>query len=148
MLRFTKDIDYGLVLLKCLLHQPEGSIMSARELADATTLPQPVVAGLLKRLTRRRLLHSHRGVRGGYALVRHSITVAAAVEALQGPILLTTCGGTGVGDCQMSGHCSIVSHTPEISAIVRNALQGIDLKELFEPAESPTPSSGSPTPVK
>lgn len=149
MLKFSKDTDYGLALLKYLLRQPEGAKFSARDLAEATTLPQPMVAGLLKRLTKHRILISFRGARGGYALARDEITVADAVEALQGPILLTTCNGSGVGDCLMAGGCPIVSCTHEISAAVRRALSGLDLKSLFETPTTPPsePHAAPPSPT-
>jgi Rrf2 family protein len=141
MLRFTKETDYGLVLLKFLLERPEGTVRSARELAAATTLPLPMVAGLLKRLAKQGILLSFRGPRGGYALRCDSITVASAIEALQGPISLTTCNGAGIGDCLMSGGCPIVSYTREITVTIRNSLERLDLKTLFE-ISGPTPPDG------
>ena len=62
---------------------------------------------MLKLLTRAELLVSHRGVQGGYSLARASalVSVAAVVEALDGPIAITSCTEPTPGDCSILSLC-------------------------------------------
>ena len=84
MLRISKLTDYGIVLLAHFAERP-GETCTARELAQATALPFPVVGKVLKSLASRGLLISHRGAKGGYTLARApgEISVVEIIEALR-----------------------------------------------------------------
>jgi Rrf2 family protein len=87
MLRMTKQADYAIVLLTRMASEPESQF-NASEIAEQTGLPQPIVSKILKLLTRRELLTSHRGAKGGYRLAHTAgdITVAQIIEAVEGPL--------------------------------------------------------------
>lgn len=91
MLKFSRKVDYGLILLSKLHEQPSGA--SAREMAERYCLPQPMVANILKTLTAAGILVSTRGAQGGYELAREParISLADVVEALEGPLSLVEC---------------------------------------------------------
>ncbi|MFP8876375.1 MAG: Rrf2 family transcriptional regulator, partial [Myxococcota bacterium] len=61
MFRLSRITDYGIVLMAHIAEQGDGSLHSARDVADQTELPLPVVSKILKSLTREGLLRSHRG---------------------------------------------------------------------------------------
>ena len=63
MLRISKLTDYGLVLLAHYAAAEEQSeaVKNAREMAEATMLPYPVVSKILKTLAQEGLLLSRRG---------------------------------------------------------------------------------------
>lgn len=145
MLRFSKEADYGLTLLRHLFRQGAGGVHSARDLAEATTLPLPMVAGLLKRLAKHGILVSYRGARGGYALARGEISVVEALEALQGPLFVIPCDES-IGDgCLLARGCPIASCMREISTAVRGALEALDLSSLLaSPSSSPMHLPHSP----
>jgi Rrf2 family protein len=69
------------------------SLVKAAALAAAQDIPLSFLHGILLELRRAGLLHSHRGVDGGYALARpaREITVGAVVRAVGGA--LTTVRG-------------------------------------------------------
>jgi len=69
------------------------SLVKAAALAAAQDIPLSFLHGILLDLRRAGLLHSHRGVDGGYALARpaREITVGAVVRAVGGA--LTTVRG-------------------------------------------------------
>jgi len=68
-------------------------------LSDRTHIASPTVAKLLKQLHHAGLVNSTRGTRGGYQLARdpESISAAAILDALEGPIALTECSAGSVG---------------------------------------------------
>jgi len=65
MLCISKKVDYALSALSFLAVHG-GRVCSAREIAETHNLPLPRLMNLLKRLHRKGLVRSVRGVRGGY----------------------------------------------------------------------------------
>ena len=65
MLCVSKKVDYTLSALSFLAVHA-GRVCSAREIAETHNLPLPRLMNLLKRLHRKGLVRSVRGVRGGY----------------------------------------------------------------------------------
>jgi FeS assembly SUF system regulator len=134
MLRMSRLTDYGIVLLTHLAARPDDAVHNARELAERAGLPLPVVSKILKLLAREGFLHSQRGSKGGYALARppEEISVAAVIDALEGPIALTDCG-THPGACEREASCVVRAPWQQINRTVRESLQGVRLSELLAP---------------
>jgi FeS assembly SUF system regulator len=130
----SRITDYGIVLLTHLAAAPGGEVRTARELAEGTGLPLPVVSKILKALTREGFLHSVRGAKGGYALSRPAaeIPVVAVIDALEGPIALTECG-VHPGACERESSCAVRAPWQVINRAVRRTLEGVRLSELLAP---------------
>ena len=134
MLRITKQTDYGIVLLTRMAGEP-GRQLNAPELAAEVQLPLPTVSKILKLLARDGLLVSHRGVKGGYSLAQppERVTVAAIIASLEGPIAMTECIDDGPDACLQEGHCATQANWQVINRAIRNALEGITLRDMVEP---------------
>ena len=135
MLRITKQTDYGIMLVAHLASLPAGRIVSARDAADGTGLPVPMVSKILKALARGGLLSSHRGVKGGYSLARRpdQISVAEIIWALEGPIAMTECIDDLPVECQQQSSCPIQGNWQRINHAIRGALEGISLRDMALP---------------
>ena len=131
MIRMTKQTDYGFVLLSELASE-EGQVANAPELAQATRLPLPTVAKILKLLARAGVVRSQRGVKGGYSLARSAreITAAEIVTALEGPVALTVCIDGSPGECEREDFCGVRGHWQRINQAVERALSSISLDDL------------------
>jgi Rrf2 family protein len=68
VLCLSKKTEYALVALAYMAGRGER-VSSAREIAEAHGLPLPLLMKILKCMQHHDLLHSTRGVRGGYRLV-------------------------------------------------------------------------------
>ena len=132
MIRMKKLTDYGIVILAHLAREEREMKHTARSVCEATRLPQPTVSKLLKLLTRRNFLISHRGANGGYSLAvePQSVTVAAIIEALEGPIGITECSVEKGTVCEDQDHCQLSAHWPHINLAVRTALVAITLSDI------------------
>lgn len=126
--------DYGIVLLTHLAAGRGNEVRNARELAEETGLPQPAVSKILKVLVREGLLHSQRGIKGGYALARSAqeISVAAVIDALEGPVALTDCTAHP-GSCDREEDCLTRAPWIRINRAVRQTLEQVRLSELVGP---------------
>lgn len=67
MLALSKKTDYALISLAHLAEH-SARVASAREIAEAYSLPCGVVQNILKCLQQNKLLKSTRGVKGGYRI--------------------------------------------------------------------------------
>lgn len=134
MLRISKLTDYGIVLLARFAQEPPGSTFSAREMAETTELPLPVVSKMLKTLAGAELLRSQRGAKGGYRLHRNpaAVTVAELLDALEGGVALMDCTA-GPGHCEQEENCSIREPWQRINRAVLSALESVTLAELVRP---------------
>ena len=94
--------------LKDLAVRPEAEAASAREIAERYGIPVEVMAKVLQRLARQHLLVSQHGTRGGYLLARpaNRISVADAIEAIDGPVTVTVCSSAD-DDCDQYATCNI-----------------------------------------
>jgi FeS assembly SUF system regulator len=130
MLRISKLTDYATVVLAALAERPD-QLHTAAALAGRTHIAAPTVSKLLKQLHRAGLLSSVRGLHGGYQLARSpaQITVAAILDALEGPVNLTDCSG-GHGQCGIEHHCRVASVWQRLNLALRRALSDVTLAEL------------------
>jgi FeS assembly SUF system regulator len=142
MLRMSKLTDYGLVLLAHLAQPGVPGVRTAHDLAECSRIPLPTVAKILKELSRAGIVVSHRGRRGGYSLARtpDDISVAAVVEALEGPVALTECT-SAAGRCSLEPICVAKDRWGPISRAIQLTLQRLPLSALAPPLVQLGPGS-------
>ena len=130
MLRIGKLTDYATVILATLAAD-RSRLLTATALSDRTHIAAPTVAKLLKQLHHAGLVNSTRGTRGGYQLARdpESISAAAILDALEGPIALTECSA-GNGNCDIEHTCSVGRTWQRLSMAIRRSLSEVTLAQL------------------
>jgi len=129
-MRLSNLADYAVITMQAAASHCGGVRTSAGELAEETGLPRPTVQKLVSKLTAAGLLRSLRGAGGGLQLARPAaaISVADIVEAVEGPIALTSC--VDHAQCDYETGCSMKPHWPLINSALRGALAGISLDQL------------------
>jgi FeS assembly SUF system regulator len=133
MLRVSKLTDYATAVMTTLADAPER-VHSAQDLADHAHLELPTVSKLLKQLAHAELVHSFRGVNGGYRLARapERISIADIVIAMEGPIGMTECSAQ-VGLCGHETHCGVRVNWQRINQAIAQALASVTLAEMAKP---------------
>lgn len=147
MIRLSKQTDYGIVVMARMASGNRRELLSAREIAEDTRLPLPMVSKILKLLAREGLLDSQRGVKGGYRLARDAakISVLEIIEVLEGRPTLTDCADGGARACELQPGCPTCAAMRRINDAFRETLSGIALNELFpEAPHAPGPVMASP----
>ncbi|QQN75626.1 SUF system Fe-S cluster assembly regulator [Croceicoccus sp. YJ47] len=132
-MRLSSMADYAVVAMRATALHCGGTRTNAAEIAAETGLPAPTVQKLVSRLGQAGLLNSVRGSGGGFRLARPAaaITLADIVEAIEGPIAMTTCA-TDTGDCAIEGTCGARPHWPQVNRAIRGALEQITLAQLAQ----------------
>ncbi len=133
MLRVTRLTDYATVVLTVLAEQADA-VHSAAGLAERSRVEPATVAKVLKSLAQAGLVDSFRGAAGGYRLARpaSAITLREVVEALEGPLAMTTCS-IHDGDCGIESHCGIRAGWQHINDVVADALSRTTLADMLAP---------------
>ena len=146
MIKLSRLTDYGVVVMTQMSQSAEP-VTTAQHLAAATGLPLPTVSKLLKKLVKKRLLQSHRGVKGGYSLSRAlaQITAAEFIEALDGPVALTACVNGAEDACNVESLCPVRGGWDRVNRSIRAALEEISLADLCMPMEFPDLELSKPT---
>ena len=136
-MRLSSMADYAVVIMSAAARHCGGARVSAGQLADETGLPAPTVQKLVSRLTSASLLRSSRGVGGGLKLARPAaaITLADIVEAVEGPIALTSCLEDARNCCTLEDACQGKPHWPLVNEAMRGALASVPLTRLVEVAQ-------------
>ncbi len=135
-MKLSSLADYAVVLLSAAArHCGASSRLNATLLAEETGVPLPTAQKLVSRLSAAGLIESARGTGGGFRLARppSAITLADIVEAVEGPIALTTCVETGAHDCCIEENCRVKPHWNAVNDAVRGALAGVSLASLAGP---------------
>lgn len=132
MLRMRRVTDQGFVVLAHFVREGAGSVLTARAVADATDLPLPTAAKVLKILQRAGLLESSRGLCGGYRLAcdPRATSLPQVVEAFEGPLGVTDCAVVGHVTCDSHDTCSLGAAWPAVNDAMIAALSSITLHDL------------------
>lgn len=131
-MRLSNLADYAVVTMSAAARHCGFSRVSATDLAQETGLPLPTVQKLVSLLAKAHLINSTRGTGGGIQLARPAaaISLADIVEAVEGPIALTSCAEHGRHDCALEGSCSVQPHWAVVNSALRGALAEISLAQL------------------
>jgi Rrf2 family protein len=148
MLRLSKKADYALLAMRHLAATNGQGTTSARELAETYAIPPELLAKVLQRLVRGRLLESQHGIRGGYLLARpaESISVADVIQAIDGPLTVTACSEVD-HSCEQYAKCNIRDPLWRIKDRIVSALAATSVAELAAELRVPSPAAGVPVAV-
>jgi len=139
----SRKADYALLILSHLDRHAEGG--SAREVAGQFGLSRAFIANILKLLTHKGFVVSHRGVKGGYVLARPAceIRLLELLDAVDDSIHLAECNKTSPADpCTLAASCPLRSAVAEVHQRIREVLHNVTLAELFRPRRTPLPDGG------
>ena len=141
MLRLSKKADYALLAMRHMAAHADRGAMSARELAEEYGIPPELLAKVLQKLVRARLLDSHQGIRGGYGLGRApaAISVADVIQAVDGPLTVTACSEQD-HSCDQYSRCNIRDPLWRIKDRIIAALSATSVAELVSDMASPIAS--------
>lgn len=142
-MRVSTRGDYASrALLSLALRDDLAVPVSVRDLATRTGLPQPYLEQILLALKGVGLVHSKRGVGGGYVLAREAqdISLAEIVAAVDGPIVAGDFGEPHRdGACDHEGKCVLLAVWAEVGEHMRDHLTSFTLEDMVKQARGLSP---------
>jgi FeS assembly SUF system regulator len=143
-MRLSSLADYAVVMMSAAARHCGQAKVNATTLSAETGIPLPTAQKLVSRLSLAGLLESSRGTGGGVRLSRPpaAISLADIIEAVEGPIAMTSCVETGRHDCALESCCQVRPHMGAVNGAVRGALASVSLASLSTPSVRPEPVEG------
>jgi len=133
MTLLSRKADYAMLILLHLHQNPEGGC--AREIAERFHLSRAFVANILKELSHKGFVKSHRGVKGGYLLRRSldEINFSELIESLDQPFRLAECNHAIPDDgCELVHQCPMKGPMAVIHDRILKLLSTVTLAEIFQ----------------
>lgn len=136
-MKVSRLADYA-VSIVLTLQAIKEDYASAQEIADLSGFPQPTASKILKMLAHAGIVGSIRGAKGGYFLEKTSeeITLAEIVEAIEGPIFLTSCVDGCDEDCDFKNNCATLGQWESANHAIREALKAVKLSDMALPQQA------------
>jgi Rrf2 family protein len=139
---FSQTAEYALRAVVYLASQ-EGAAQTTQQIAEATRVPAGYLSKVMQSLTRAGLVHSQRGLHGGFTLAHPTdeLTVLDVIEAVDPIRRIRSC------PLGIKGHtslCPLHRRLDQAMALVENALRKSTIAELLV---EPERSRGIPIPL-
>lgn len=134
MLHLSKKIEYALIALRHIATQISGNIVTAKEISDKYNIPYDLLAKVLQKLTRERIIASYQGVKGGYVLARRAdqIRLSSVIHAIEGGqnVLIVNCEAENPESCNIFSTCTIKYPLSKIQNIINNVFDEMTISEI------------------
>jgi Rrf2 family protein len=129
VLRFSKKAEYGLMAVPHRLHQQDG-VVNSKRIAEDLGIPAELLAKILQRLSKGKLIASVNGPKGGYVLARETsnIRVSEVLRAIEGPLGLVNCYRTM--QCPQLERCNIRRPVLAIQSGIERFLETMTLETM------------------
>ncbi len=134
LMNIGKRVDYAIRALSYLAAQPNGKIISRRELQTKQDIPSHFLSKIMKQLIGGELVESYMGARGGFTLKKPAaqINLKEVYECLEGPLLLMECLEDGERACRYCEVCNQISVWGEAQRRLANYLAGVSLGQIAD----------------
>lgn len=117
MIRLSKKVEYSLIALRYFAVSQEN-VVTAKEISNKYKMPHELLAKILQKLTKEKILISNQGINGGYKLNKlpSDITLESLIKIFDGEKGLVECTqGKGPEDCCLFDECTIKDPVIKIS---------------------------------
>lgn len=135
MIQIPKKVEYALIALRHIAVQTNGTVVTAKELADRYRMPYDVLAKVLQRLAKEGLIASHQGVHGGYALARRpsEIHISEVFHVIEGKsvVTLVQCEAEGPENCSIHTTCTIKDPLVRIQGGINRMFEQMTVSEII-----------------
>lgn len=139
-MHLSKGCQYGIQAVVYLAQQDNASFVPVKNISQELQLPYSFLTKVLQALTRKKLLESHRGPKGGVRLAHppDQITLKEVIQALEGARFFDSCvlglsGCEGPKACLMRTRClgdPIFPRERLVALSVKEVADGLPLSEL------------------
>jgi Rrf2 family protein len=130
MIKINRKVEYALMVLKCMKDKTGDGLITAREVCDEFETPFDTTAKVMQQLNSGGILHSHKGVKGGYGLARDlsEVSYMELVELIEGKSFMMDCHE---GPCDLYKKCNITQPIKRLNDYIISIFNNISLSELL-----------------
>ncbi len=133
MLKLSKKVEYGLIAMRHIA-SVNNQISTVKEIADRYHLPGEVLAKVMQKLTRGKLIASHQGAMGGYTLARSAdeISVMDVIGVVEGSqVGIAQCFSEAPENCSIFQNCTIKNPLGKIQHNLEHVFASMKVSEII-----------------
>lgn len=130
MIKINRKVEYALMVLKLMKGKSPDELTTAREVCDKYHTPFDTTSKVMQLMNGAGLLHSQKGVKGGYTLA-HDLTNVSYVDLVQlieGKSFMMDCHD---GPCELFNSCNIAQPIRRLNDYIINIFSSVTLNELL-----------------
>lgn len=130
MIKINRKVEYALMVLKLMKEKTPGDLTTAREVCDKFETPFDTTAKVMQQMNNAGILHSQKGVKGGYTLARElsEVTYMDLVQLIEGKSFMMDCHD---GPCELYHSCNISQPIKRLNDYLINIFSSLTLNELL-----------------
>ena len=130
MLKLSKSIEYALISINHISQCDEDIPISVKKISKRHNIPFELLAKILQKLSKARILRAIQGPKGGYKLndKYKNFTLIQLIEILEGPFGITGC--LTDHNCEQISRCNIITPIEKINSQVYQVLNQIKLNKI------------------
>ncbi|MSP64386.1 MAG: Rrf2 family transcriptional regulator [Ignavibacteria bacterium] len=131
MLKLSKKVEYGLIAIRHMALIE--SITTAKEISDHYKLPFDLLAKVMQKLAKSKIITSHQGIHGGYKLAKSadSISIMDIIQTIEGHIPgIVQCIDEGLEKCSIHQNCTIRNPLHKVQENLESAFNNLKISEI------------------
>jgi len=132
MIKINRKVEYALMALKVMNERTDGELTAAREVCDLYQTPFDTTAKVMQLMNTAGILHSHKGVKGGYSLAKKlsDVSYVELVQLIEGKSFMMDCHE---GPCELIHTCNISLPIKRLNDYIITIFNSVSLQELLAP---------------
>ena len=133
MLKLSKKVEYGLIAIRHIA-SVNNNISNVKEISEKYTIPSDVLAKVMQKLTRGKLILSHQGAMGGYTLARRAdeISVMDVISVIEGSqVGIAQCFAEEPENCSIYLNCTIKNPLGKIQHSLEHVFNSMKVSEII-----------------
>ena len=132
MLKLSKKVEYGLIAMRHIATM-NNQISTVKEISDRYNIPSDVLAKVMQKMTRGKLIVSHQGAMGGYSLARsaNDISVMDVIGVVEGTqVSIAQCFAEAPESCSIFANCTIKNPLGKIQHNLVHVFASMKVSEI------------------
>jgi len=112
-----------------------GQLFTTKEISDKYQLPYDLLAKLMQKLSKHRIIESYQGVNGGYILSRNPVElkVSEIIYAIEGKpsVTIVQCESETPENCSIHTTCTIKNPLVKLQSNINKVIDELTVMEMF-----------------
>lgn len=133
MIKINRKVEYALMVLKSMKDKDSRELTTAREICDRFAVPFDTTSKVMQLMNNAGILHSHKGVKGGYTLAGdlNRISYLDLAELIEGKSFMMDCHHKDEGPCDLIHTCNISQPIKRLNDYVLTIFSALSLQEIL-----------------
>jgi Rrf2 family protein len=135
MLKLSKKTEYALMAVKFIAKKPDHHSATAKEISEGYNIPYDLLSKVLQQLTKRKVIQSFQGIKGGYSLLKtpDNLTLIDVIRAVEPNYQITECmqNSGNEKDCTYFDCCMIRDPLAKVQKEIDRLFRSVTIHQIL-----------------